>query len=41
MEYAVQDIKVSEYGTGRGKLESFKNWILRCFSERNTISLRD
>ena len=29
MEYAVQDIKVS--GVGRGKRESFKNWILQCF----------
>ena len=30
-----------KFGTGRGKRESSKNWIFRCFPKLNTISLRD
>ena len=42
MEYAVQDIKVSEnLVQAIASARAPKNWILRCFSKPSTISLRD
>ena len=42
MEYAVQDIKVSENLVQvEANARTPKKWILHCFPKRNVISLRD
>ena len=41
MPYAVRYQSFRKFGAGYSKRKSYKNWILRCFPELNTISLRD